>query len=327
VNDAEFIVQILFILVILIGIFFFINIFRSKDRMDIKKIRDENLDEDDETLTTFENKSDGLLYINIPNIYNKLSQKNKFEKAYLLLSINNFRINLIEDADLEIIKDSTEVISNPYEFSYSFREKYGQFIFSVKKIVEQILIEQNDMNQISAEYANSLIDTVDIILATISYPLYSNEEYPTNPSKNQKLIKKIWDELLDSKRELYNAFLKVSEYTNQTDSPLGFKISYNLDKNDFDEVHKICQFQPGFLYNKEIQDDIYFKNNNYNNNNEDSFFYKLGSKVKPLINKKAVRNSEIEKDLNDLKKLLDNKTITNEEYEDARKSVLKKYYS
>ena len=57
-NDAEFIVQILFILVILIGIFFFINIFRSKDRMDIKKIRDENLDEDDETLTTFENKSE-----------------------------------------------------------------------------------------------------------------------------------------------------------------------------------------------------------------------------------------------------------------------------
>ena len=56
-------------------------------------------------------------------------------------------------------------------------------------------------------------------------------------------------------------------------------------------------------------------------------FFEVAPNFKPLFNKKALRNSEIQKDLDDLKKLLDNETISVEEYEDARKSILKKYYT
>ena len=54
----------------------------------------------------------------------------------------------------------------------------------------------------------------------------------------------------------------------------------------------------------------------------DTIAYKLGQKFKPLH-----KNNRINKDLEDLEKLFKNKTISEEEYKETRKGILKKYYS
>jgi hypothetical protein len=306
-------------------VFFFIRLFKSKNKIDISKYKDvEIMDEKDETETTFENTSDGLLYINIPNIHKKISEKSKIDKAYLLLNLNNMRIEPVEEPGLEIINDSTEILSNPEEFKFSLRELYGNFIHSVKKILKDDLSNKQNLNQHSIDYSNSIIDAVDIFLATISYPLYSNSEYPNVQTEKQLLIKDIWDQLHATKGDLDKAFIKGSEFASQSESSAGEKTPVDLSTVDFDEIVKICEFYPNFLLYSESEQNISKEKSEYS---VDSLLYKLGTKFKPLFNKKALRNSEIQKDLDDLKKLLDNETISVEEYEDARKSILKKYYT